>query len=82
MSASPTHIKKVLMNLTANATQAIKGKGAVVISTANHYLDKPLTGYEDTHEGEYVMLKVSDTGVGISQEHLQRIFEPFYTKKF
>ena len=81
MSGSPTHIKKALMNLTTNASEAIGGSGTVTISTNNRYLDKPLKGYEDIRQGEYAVLKVSDEGSGISPEDLARIFEPFYTKK-
>ena len=81
MSCSPTHIKKILMNLVANASEAIEGSGTVTISTTNRYLDEPLKGYEDVNTGEYVLLTVSDDGSGISSEDLERIFEPFYTKK-
>ena len=81
MRGSPTHIKKILMNLVTNASEAIEGSGAVTISTVNRYLDEPLKGYEDVHTGEYVMLTVSDNGPGISPKDLDRIFEPFYTKK-
>ena len=81
MSGSPIHIKKILMNLVANASEAIEGSGTVTISTLNQYLDMPLKGYEDVRTGEYTMLAVSDDGTGISPEDLERIFEPFYTKK-
>ena len=78
---SDTHIKKILMNLAANAAQAIESTGTVTIATANRYLDRPLKGYDNIQIGEYVELKVSDTGMGISQDNLDRIFEPFYTNK-
>jgi len=81
MSGSPTHIKKTLMNLVSNASEAIEGRGTVTISTVNQYLDEPMKGYEDVRTGEYVMLTVSDSGSGIFPGDLERIFEPFYTKK-
>jgi CheY-like chemotaxis protein len=55
--------------------------GIVTIKTANQYLEKPIHGYDEVQEGDYVVLSVSDTGEGIHETDLKRIFEPFYTKK-
>jgi len=55
--------------------------GTILISTRNQYIDKPLRGYEDVKEGDYVTLTVSDSGTGIFPVDIDRIFEPFYTKK-
>ena len=81
ITGSSSHVKKILMNLIGNASEAIEDKGTVTASTMNRYLDEPLKGYEDVDTGEYVMLTVSDDGSGISSDDLERIFEPFYTKK-
>jgi len=78
---SDVHIRKVVMNLISNASEAIDRSGTVTISTVNRYVDKPLKGYDDVTIGEYVVLAVSDDGSGISSGDLERIFEPFYTKK-
>ena len=80
-SGSHIHIGKVVMNLVSNAAEAIKGSGIVTISTINRYMDTPIRGYDDVNIGEYVVLSVSDDGPGILSDDLERIFEPFYTKK-
>jgi len=69
------------MNLVSNAAEAITGQGKIIISSENRYVDRPISHYENIKEGDYVVLTVSDTGMGISQEDIGRIFEPFYTKK-
>jgi two-component system, cell cycle sensor histidine kinase and response regulator CckA len=81
ISGSPVHIRKVVMNLISNASEAIEGPGSVTVTTMNRYVDKPLRGYEDVKAGEYAVLGVSDDGPGIPSGDLERIFEPFYTKK-
>jgi CheY-like chemotaxis protein/two-component sensor histidine kinase len=81
IAGSQVHIRKVVMNLVSNASEAIDSSGLVAISTLNRYVDRPLRGYDNVRAGEYAVLVVSDDGAGISSEDLNRIFEPFYTKK-
>ena len=81
ISGSSVHLTKSLYNLISNASEAMTKGGTLTIKTTNQYLDKPLSGYDEIHAGDYVVLSVSDTGEGISEKDLKRIFEPFYTKK-
>jgi CheY-like chemotaxis protein len=69
------------MNLVSNAAEAMPKGGSCVISTQNRYIDRSYLAAAEIKEGEYTVLSVSDTGIGISPEDQQRIFEPFYTKK-
>ncbi len=81
IKGSPIHLNKTLMNLVSNATEAMKAGGLLTIRTCNEYLDRPVQGYDTVREGDYVVLRVSDMGEGISASDMKRIFEPFYTKK-
>jgi two-component system cell cycle sensor histidine kinase/response regulator CckA len=78
---SPLHLGKTVMNLVTNAAEAMPEGGDIILTTQNRYVDRPIQGFETIPEGEYVLLKVTDTGTGISKTDLERIFEPFYTNK-
>ena len=78
---SPVHLSKTIMNLVSNAAEAMPDGGNLTIRTSNQYLDRPIQGYDAVRDGDYVVLTVSDTGEGIPENDIKRIFEPFYTKK-
>jgi signal transduction histidine kinase len=83
IKGSVVHVRKALMNLVSNAVDAVSHKpgGQVIISSENRYIDRPLKRYEEIQVGEYAVLIVTDNGTGISPRDLERVFEPFYTKK-
>ena len=81
LEGSPVHLQKAVMNLIGNAFEAVEGIGQVFVTTENRKLDAPVNGYEVIEKGNYAVLKIQDTGSGISQEVLGKIFEPFYTTK-
>jgi PAS domain S-box-containing protein len=81
VKGSPIHLAKTIMNLVSNAAEAMPEGGTIKIVTENRYLDAFKKRSHEFQEGECVVLQVSDSGVGIPAEDLQRIFEPFFTKK-
>jgi two-component system, cell cycle sensor histidine kinase and response regulator CckA len=81
LKGSPIHLSKTIMNLVSNAAEAMPEGGTINIVTENRYLDASIKKSPEVQEGECVVLQVSDSGVGIPAEDLQRIFEPFFTKK-
>ncbi len=79
--ADQGQIEQVLVNLAANARDAMPDGGTFEIATANRVVDASSPGAGDLAPGEYVSLAATDDGVGIAADVLSRIFEPFFSTK-
>ena len=82
IQGDPTQLYQVLMNLCVNARDAMPNGGVLMIETDNIVLDEHMTGIHlDAKPGSYVVISVSDAGMGIPASVIDKIFEPFFTTK-
>jgi len=82
VSANAAQMQQLLLNLCRNAVQAMPKGGQLAVRLENRVIDSQRSRpHPDMALGEYVVLTVTDTGVGIEPERIERIFEPFYTSK-
>lgn len=81
IKGSAPHLSKVIMNLMVNAFDAMSDGGTIEVKTSRRSLTSLMGGYADIEPGDYVILQVKDTGNGIEPELLEKIFEPYFSKK-
>ena len=78
----PGQLEQVVMNVVVNARDAMPGGGKLIIETANAQVDQTYAGPNvDLKPGSYVVLAISDTGMGMDPETVTHLFEPFFTTK-
>jgi len=78
---STPHLMKVIMNLIVNAFDAMLDGGELSVTTSQVQIQNNESTYNGIKPGDYVLLKVKDSGVGIDPSDIDRIFEPYYSKK-
>jgi two-component system cell cycle sensor histidine kinase/response regulator CckA len=76
-----SQIDQVLLNIFVNAWQAMPGGGDLYIQTENEILDKNLAGVYGIRPGKYVVISITDTGIGMDEKTIKRVFDPFFTTK-
>jgi len=75
VNGSPAALSRVLANLVVHGVEAMPEGGLLSIRTENRYLDRPEQGFEEIPEGEYAVLTVADTGIGITPGEMRQCFE-------
>jgi PAS domain S-box-containing protein len=82
VKADAGQIEQVIMNIVINARDAMPNGGRLTLETSNIVLDRESVGhYPELKPGDYVMLAITDTGTGMSDEVKARVFEPFFSTK-
>lgn len=81
INGSASHLSKVVMNMVNNSYEAIQHGGTLEIKTYNKTLEKQILFNDEIPKGDYVILEFKDSGIGMNEEEMSKIFEPFFSNK-
>lgn len=81
VKADPSQLENAILNLAVNARDAMPSGGNLIIEATNAHVDNVDAGHNEGGNGQYVLISVSDTGVGMPKDVMDRAFEPFFTTK-
>ena len=82
VKVDPGQIDQILLNLVVNARESITGDGQIIIETSERFLNPDYCRFNpDARPGSYAVVSITDTGCGMEQETVSRIFEPFFSNK-
>jgi two-component system, cell cycle sensor histidine kinase and response regulator CckA len=79
--AAASQLETVVLNLLTQAFESMPGGGTLTVSTTSEHIDQPAGRFGSGQPGDYIVLSVADTGIPLRGEDVERIFEPFYTRK-
>ncbi len=82
VNVDPVQMEQMILNLCSNASDAMPGGGKIIIKTENAVIDENFTKLNaGSLRGDYVLLSIEDTGQGIDEKNINKIYEPFFTTK-
>ena len=82
VAVDPHQLESALLNLAVNSRDAMRAGGKLTIETTNAHVDEQYAArYPEIHAGQYALICVSDTGLGMSPDVMARAFDPFFTTK-
>jgi signal transduction histidine kinase/CheY-like chemotaxis protein len=82
IEVDPTELESAILNLAVNARDAMPAGGSLMIETSNSYLDATYAArHPELSSGQYVLISISDTGIGMEAQTVSQAFEPFFTTK-
>jgi CheY-like chemotaxis protein len=81
VNLDPTQLQQIIMNLALNARDALSGQGKIIFKAENYHMNSGDHDQHDLAAGDYVLFDISDSGQGIEEKNISKIFDPFFSTK-